>query len=157
MTRSSETKCKQLGLDFSTASHRLKKSVFHNLVVKSELDICFRCGEKILTPEELSIDHKIDWLHGDFALFWDLDNVTFSHRCCNRPRIGLECLEIRNKCPEGMIYCYVCKSYLLSSSFHPHFRVNKPHKSPECKDCRNEKQRKRRKDRQVRQKQSETA
>lgn len=49
------------------------------------MDICFRCKEKIDSVDDFSIDHKDPWLHSTDPkkLFFDLENVAFSHEKCN--------------------------------------------------------------------------
>lgn len=78
-----DRKAAQLGMPLGTASHRLRKMVMFNLIKRLEEDQCYRCQRKIRSPEELSIDHKQDWLNVDPDLFWDLDNIAFSHLRCN--------------------------------------------------------------------------
>lgn len=75
----------QLGMNFSTAQNRLRKDLLFSLVQRLGDDICYRCGEKIVSKEELSIEHKVDWLDSEHPskLFFDLDNITFSHLSCN--------------------------------------------------------------------------
>ncbi len=75
----------QLGMCESKASGRLKKEIMFMLVKKAGLDNCYHCGEKIETKRELSIEHKIPWLHSDdpVGLYFDLDNIAFSHLSCN--------------------------------------------------------------------------
>jgi hypothetical protein len=73
----------QLGMPFGTAANKLRKNLLFSLAEKLGLTVCFRCGYKINSPAELSIDHKVDWLHQGPELFWDLENVAFSHRVCN--------------------------------------------------------------------------
>jgi hypothetical protein len=80
---SRDKKDHQLGMSYGTASHRLKKQILFSLVQETGKDICYRCGKVIETAEELSVDHKIDWLDKDPSLFWDLDNIAFSHLSCN--------------------------------------------------------------------------
>jgi hypothetical protein len=75
----------QLGMPHGTASARLRKAILLYLLQQLGEDFCYRCGGQIETPEELSIEHKKDWQGVDPALFWDLDNIAFSHRLCNRP------------------------------------------------------------------------
>ena len=78
-------KAKELGVPFGTASYRLKKSIMFHLLQKHGENICYRCNEKILTEQELSVEHKIPWLYADNAkeLFFDINNIAFSHRSCN--------------------------------------------------------------------------
>lgn len=74
----------QLGMNPSTASGRLLKDILFQLVCETGKDKCFHCGEKI-TRETLSIEHKTPWLDSDDpqGLFFDLDNIAFSHLLCN--------------------------------------------------------------------------
>ena len=55
------------------------------LVQKVGLDTCFRCGEKIETVDEFSMDHKEDWERSadPIKAFFDLANIAFSHLGCN--------------------------------------------------------------------------
>jgi hypothetical protein len=78
-------KKEQLGMNPSTAQHRLKKNLMFSLVQRLGEDICFQCHEKIETVEELSVEHKIPWLDSEepLSLFFDLENISFSHLACN--------------------------------------------------------------------------
>ena len=80
-----EKKTAQLGMSFSKASGQLKKMVLLQLLQRLGEDDCYRCGEKIETIEDLSIEHKIAWLDKPNAveLFWDLENIAHSHLKCN--------------------------------------------------------------------------
>lgn len=78
-----EKKSKQLGMAIGTANARLRKMVLFKLMQKSDLDVCFRCDKRIETIEEFSIEHKQPWLDVSAALFWDWDNIAFSHLTCN--------------------------------------------------------------------------
>ena len=78
-------KSTQLGMAISTArSQLLGKLLFRELTATSDCK-CYRCGKNIETAEELSIDHKQPWLNqnNSVELFFDLDNVAYSHRKCN--------------------------------------------------------------------------
>lgn len=78
-------KKEQLGMNPSTAAGRLRKNVLFSLVQRCGEDLCHQCGNKIETPEELSIEHKTPWLDSEdpVRLFFDLDNISFSHLSCN--------------------------------------------------------------------------
>ena len=82
---STKIKSKQLGVNFSTASHQLKRMLMLKFAKQCGEDKCFRCGKKIEHHEDFSLDHKADWLHTPNAkeLFWDLDNISLSHKSCN--------------------------------------------------------------------------
>jgi len=70
-----------LGMNPSTASHRLVKDILWS---KIENELCYRCN-KPMTRDTFSIEHKEAWLSSDDPLksFFDLENITFSHLLCN--------------------------------------------------------------------------
>jgi len=76
-------KSEQLGMNYSTAQNRLRKKILFMMIQKLKLDECFQCKTLIVESQDLSIEHKIPWLDGDTRLFWDLDNIAFSHISCN--------------------------------------------------------------------------
>lgn len=80
----SQIKSEQLGMSHSTASHKLRKMIMFKLVQQCGLDNCYRCGEKI-DIDNFSIEHIESWLHSENPkeLFFDLDNISFSHTSCN--------------------------------------------------------------------------
>lgn len=95
-----------LGMNVGTATARLKKNLMFVMAQRLGEDVCYRCDNKIETPEEMSIDHKKSWLYVDAGLFWDVANVGFSHRRCNktdRPK-----LPKKHFPPEGMNWCCYC-------------------------------------------------
>lgn len=82
-----QRKSEALGMPFGTANNRLRKAILFHLLKTYDLDVCFQCGKKIENIEELSIEHKIPWLNGDATLFWDIENIAFSHLKCNVPTV----------------------------------------------------------------------
>jgi hypothetical protein len=74
----------QLGINPSTASHRLVKDILYSLVLKTDQNNCFQCG-KPMSRETFSIEHRVPWLDSEnpVGLFFDLDNISFSHKTCN--------------------------------------------------------------------------
>ena len=81
--RNNEKKSAQLGINASTAKAKLVKDLLFSFVEKASLP-CFHCGEQ-LTRDTFSIEHKVPWLHSKnpTELFFDLDNIAFSHLSCN--------------------------------------------------------------------------
>jgi len=73
----------QLGMPYGTACHRLRKMILFDLLEKRGENVCYRCGKLIDTYDELSVEHKKAWLNVNPELFWDLDNIAFSHLRCN--------------------------------------------------------------------------
>ena len=83
MKASEEEKTKQLGMSASGACRRLCRMMLFKLYKRLDEDICYRCGKKIETLKEFSLNHKRPWLHVSTDLFWDLDNIVASHGRCN--------------------------------------------------------------------------
>jgi hypothetical protein len=78
-----EKKAAQLGMPFGTAQNRLRKLVLFNLLQRHGENTCFRCGDVIESVEVLSLEHKRPWLDAETSLFWDVENIGFSHLRCN--------------------------------------------------------------------------
>jgi hypothetical protein len=115
----------QLGMPFTTASLRLHRHIMLMLAKECGRATCFQCSKEITTVEEFSIEHKKPWLDVDLQLFWDLNNIAFSHAVCNK-RAGRKPTEwseaakegYRNKIaamksavPEGMAWCGGCQTF----------------------------------------------
>ena len=100
MTNTSK-KREQLGMPLGTAQARLRKKILFSFVCTNGLDICFRCGKQIYRIEQLSIEHKEAWLDSNdpIELFFDLDNIAFSHLSCNSS--SRKVLHKGNKAPHG--------------------------------------------------------
>lgn len=77
-------KQEQLGMNPSTAQHRLLKDILWDLVVKANLDTCCKCGNK-MCRNTFSIEHIVPWLDSEnpVDLFFNLNNIAFSHLLCN--------------------------------------------------------------------------
>jgi hypothetical protein len=103
-----QRKQEQLGMPLGTALARLRKLIMFRLVQRLGEDTCYRCGLKIETVKDLSIEHKQPWFDVNPSLFWDLDNVAFSHLSyCNagNRRRGVERLTGEN----GTGWCSGCE------------------------------------------------
>lgn len=85
MNKQNDNKAEQLGMPIGTASNMLRKRVMFDLLCKLGDNICFQCGEEIESVDNLSIEHKVPWLHSENPkeLFFSLDNIAFSHMKCN--------------------------------------------------------------------------
>ena len=90
-------KTKQLGMNPSTASNRLKKELLFSLAKELKINWCYQCGEEIETAKRMTIEHKTPWLDSDDPVgnFFSLDNIAFSHSSCNyaaaRQKEGAPC------------------------------------------------------------------
>jgi 5-methylcytosine-specific restriction endonuclease McrA len=110
LTHGNQRKKDQLGMPFGTAMHRLRKAVVFDLLQRHGENICYVCNSWIETCEELSIEHKIPWQDNNTDLFWNIDNIAFSHRKCNRPHRTTG--QMRRKIgPEGTSWCKRCKAF----------------------------------------------
>lgn len=80
----SDKKKMQLGMNPSTASHRLVKDVLWSLIVKTDQHDCCKCGEP-MSRETFSIEHIEPWLDSEdpVGLYFDIENIGFSHLKCN--------------------------------------------------------------------------
>lgn len=123
-----------LGMPYGTAMGKLRKQVLFGLLKKHGENLCVRCKEPIEIVEDLSVEHIKPWEGISAALFWDLENVAFSHMRCNRPH--------RNPgpkiaTPEGMAWCSRCQKPLFVSEF---FKKTKHGDGLDnyCKKCRTE-------------------
>lgn len=135
---SNAVKASQLGMPWGTASGRLKKILLFRCLQKLNEDVCFKCTSKIVKVEDLTIEHKKPWLHVDTKLFWDLENIAFSHTWCNRPDRPAgpdgQFSKLRIKCPSGMSWCNRHKKFLPTVQFSK----NSSHWSGYhtlCKEC----------------------
>lgn len=108
----------QLGMSAGTANHRLRVQIMFMLVVKAGLDECHVCGERIESAGLLSIEHKKPWEGRDATLFWDLDNIAFSHRRCNVTQ-NLNGGGLNKKVgPDGTAWCTEHKDFLPLALFN---------------------------------------
>lgn len=128
-------KTKQLGMPYGTACNKLKKIILFSLIKKNSLNNCYRCNKIIVNICDLSIDHKIHWLDNDTKLFWNLDNIAFSHLKCNslsrRKLNGAYKRIIKRK---NSSWCSKCKIFKSLNNFYSDItRWNK--KSRWCKNC----------------------
>jgi hypothetical protein len=83
MNNTNQRRKDQLGMPFGTACGRLRKKIMFDLVRRLKENFCFRCGLEIESESDLTIEHKEHWLDSDPDLFWNLDNIAFSHSVCN--------------------------------------------------------------------------
>lgn len=130
----------QLGMPFATANSRLRKSILFMLLQKYEENKCYVCKQVIVSKDDLSIEHKLPWEDVDPKLFWDLDNIAFSHIRCNVPHrhniVPPPPFHTKTKdAPEGMSWCTGHKDYLLNEAFHFNQR-NVNGVASYCKECR---------------------
>jgi hypothetical protein len=110
-------KNEQLGMPIGTAQNRLVKLLILHMARALHKDNCFRCGKRIESVHELSIDHKKPWLDVSVTLYWDMDNVVFSHRSCNSKASRKTWSRVL-KAPEGKAWCRGHQKYLPKSKFH---------------------------------------
>lgn len=133
---SNKVKDEQLGMPLGTASGKLKKQILFHLLVKLNENVCFKCEEKILNVDDLSIEHKKNWLHTENPkeLFFDIENIAFSHIKCNTPERKHGGLYKRIKVADGNSFCSKCRKEKNKNEFY----VNKSRWNGVggyCKEC----------------------
>jgi hypothetical protein len=133
--KSNARKSAFLGMPHGTAGNRLRKLILFNLLRRHGEKICFKCSRSIDNAEELSIEHKQPWEGISVELFWDMDNIAFSHLRCNRNhRRNGGRADLRRVGPEGTAWCRSCKTFLSEVAFSRHSsRWNGL--QPWCNDC----------------------
>ncbi len=120
-----------LGLPISTASYRLYRKIIFGLLKKYNEDKCFVCKESIDNIQELTVEHIKPWLNVDQALFWDLDNISFSHHKCNKVH------RTNRKCELGFYWCQNCRQCLTAEKFSSTKDSAGKYKKSYCNLCRN--------------------
>lgn len=115
---SNKKKSATLGMPHGTAVNQLRKKILFHLLKKLNEDICFACDKKIETVDELSIEHIKPWEGISAELFWDLDNIAFSHLKCNVTHTRHGGKLLRKIGPEGTSWCVNCQQFLPQQNFH---------------------------------------
>jgi len=115
-----------------TAMNRLRKMVLFRQLKKYGDNICTRCEKEIETVGELSIEHVKPWEGRSAELFWDMDNIAFSHLKCNCTHVYHGGTPKRKIAPEGTAWCTGCKKFEPIENFN----VNKAHWNGLQKYCR---------------------
>lgn len=130
-----------LGMPHGTARNRLRKTLLFQYVKKCGENVCFRCGSEIENEDQLSIEHKAPWEGVSAGLFWDLDNIAFSHVQCNRPdRPKGPPMRVRDTL--GRLCCNQCNEWKNEEEFGRRHspKLKTPFESY-CKACRKTKRR----------------
>lgn len=104
-------KSQYLGMSLGTASQRLTRRILFRLLQKNREDYCFKCKNKIETIEELTVEHIKPWLNIEANLFWNLDNIAFSHHKCNIVHTT------NRRCKVGFFWCQHCRKCLGAERF----------------------------------------
>lgn len=134
---SSQKKSATLGMPHGTANNRLRKIILFHLLKKHNENICVRCDQIIENIDDLSIEHIRPWEGISADLFWDLNNIAFSHIRCNVPHRYNDNVNRRIQAPEGQSRCSTCEEFKSLSEFATHSaRWNGV--DTECKSCKNE-------------------
>lgn len=81
----SKSKDDALGMPHGTANARLRKDIMFYLAGVARMLTCFRCAKEIENVKDFSIEHKVAWEKSAHPaeLFFDLNNIAFSHYICN--------------------------------------------------------------------------
>ena len=101
----SERIAQQLGMSHGAAASRLRKNILFRLLKRLGENYCFKCSELIEEVDDLSIEHKKPWEGRSAELFWDLENIAFSHSGCNKNHSYNAGGHNKKIAPEGMSWC----------------------------------------------------
>jgi|SRR5580658_9124067 hypothetical protein len=129
---------KQLGMSSGTATYRLARLLLFHYVQQASADKCFRCGLKIESIDDFSVEHKKPWLHVSPDLYWDLGNIAFSHRTCNSGaarQMNKSKPHQRLVGPVGTSWCTEHKEFLPEENFHKNAAIWNGLQR-QCIDCR---------------------
>lgn len=113
----SERIAQQLGMSHGAAAGKLKKNILFHLLSRLEENICFKCQQHIECYNDLSIEHIKPWEGRCADLFWDMENISFSHLKCNRQHVYRGGTHRRIKAPDGMAWCSKHKEFLPKENF----------------------------------------
>lgn len=122
----------QLGMPYGTANGRLRKMIIFHLITRYGENICYRCTKIIDNIDTLSIEHKKPWENINPDLFWDMDNITFSHLLCNILAAGKPWGKDKDA-SEGHLWCTYGKHYKPISTFYK--RNNARGYNENCAPC----------------------
>lgn len=127
-------KAATLGMPHGTATARLRKNILFYLLKRLKENTCFKCNKEIEIVEDLSIEHKLPWEGRSAELFWDLNNIAFSHLKCNRPHSFSSNESRLFSGPEGTAWCGGHQTFLPIDNFYRSIgHWNGLQKK--CKDC----------------------
>jgi hypothetical protein len=133
---SNARKSATLGMPHGTANGRLRKMILFDLLKRHNENICIRCNKPIECIDDLSIEHIKPWEGISAELFWDLNNIAFSHLVCNqsfkRPARSQPLRRIIS--PSGMAWCRSHKSFLPIENFSKHNQTWDGIRR-DCRDC----------------------
>lgn len=129
---SNEKKTATLGMPHGTATSKLRKNIMFFLLQRLGEDRCVRCNKKIETADELSVEHIKPWEGISAELFWDLQNIAFSHMKCNRPH---RTDGNRIIAPNGQSWCSGCQAFKSVEEFWKR-AANVRGYDPYCITCR---------------------
>jgi hypothetical protein len=114
---STERKSVTLGMPHGTAQHRLRKIVLFDVLRRHKENVCIRCSLLIEKVEDLSIEHVKPWEGISAELFWDLQNIAFSHISCNVPHKYRGGIGKRKIGPGGTTWCSVHREFESDYNF----------------------------------------
>jgi hypothetical protein len=139
----------QLGINYGTAVARLDRQLLFIFAKRLKMVDCFRCGKAIENLNDFTIEHKEPWLDVSVELFWDIENIAFSHHRCNSKatriteskriasRINIRKTHAQRalEAPEGKAWCSGHKGYLENIKFDRNKR-NVNGLACYCRECR---------------------
>jgi hypothetical protein len=113
-----ERVAQQLGMSHGTAVSKLRKNILFHLLKKLNENVCFVCKQVIDNVDDLSIEHIKPWEGRSSELYWDLENIAFSHLICNRPHTYCGGAPRKLIGPVGTSWCAGHQKFLPINSFY---------------------------------------
>ena len=128
MDANNKRKNELLGMSFGSAAHRLRKSIMFQMAQSLGRDNCFRCGDRIESVDDLSIEHKESWRlsTNPRESFFDLNNIAFSHLSCNSSAgdRSAQARHGRGRYNSGKCRCEECRA---ANARHKRERLTRKH------------------------------
>lgn len=114
-----------------TAAGRLRKAVLFKYVQLAGHDVCYRCGFKIESAGDMSIEHTVEWQRATdpVGVFFDVERIAFSHLRCNSMAADASRFVCRNT---GKTHCDYGHEFTVENTW---VRKNRGG-TRDCKICR---------------------
>lgn len=105
-----------LGVSLSTAVTKLTRDIIWMFLERVGETRCYVCGKE-MSRDTFSIEHKTPWMNSEDPVgnFWNLENISFSHRKCNIPNYVPK-KEVVHGTSTGYSH-YKCKCELCKEAF----------------------------------------
>lgn len=118
------------------ANFRLWKKAVWGLLESLGMSDCFRCGSP-MSEQTYSLDHRLVWRGVSADLFWDAENIGWSHHACNLEaarKVTPKPEPKRRVVVDGTLTCAACRKTKSAEYFGKSSRAWNGYSSY-CLDC----------------------